>query len=662
MDTAGSKRYVAVLLVGLLGGASDGRAQEQEWLPVQDWIHLDPIKWELTTEVNGSWERSVRAGQSSREREIESGIRLKQTGNILDRRIAVFALEVEPVQTKGRFTAADVTDDRDADFLDYSGFLSVLHGTPGPVSFDARTSRSSGTIEGSLGSRSEFTTENRRVAAKWKTVVFPSTLSYEESLQDETSRSGLNTSASERDDVRRIIKFEGRSSKMGLTLERNSFDDLIEDRDRDFTENRGVLTNGFRWGKGSQLKSRIDYRDRTGFSANKRLLIDEVATIQHTRNLASLATYGFTRTEQTVTTTTNTADLTVTHNLYNNLTTSVHGGGTLTESDNSESTNYEGDLDFGYGKRIPWGGVFSAGIGAGYGITDRTSTEDLLDVIDESHVVPVSLVVRLNRRFIDTSTIVVTDAVGVVVFTEGPDYTVVSTVGDLTELRIDSGGLINPTDTILVSYKFQPLPTQKFSTREFRYNAELDFDWIAIFHRNEREDESLISGAGEDFLTDRRDAITGLRLKWENVQARALATVEQRFTRTDDLSTDTLGFTQSLSYRFGDFASVNISAQEAFSESEGRDTDFYNAEMTAQLRPFHRLTVSPYLRAWARKERGTLVADGRRSEQFKAAGTDITFFWRRIEFRLEYDHEIRQGLSNDRTEDRLRMVLIRRSG
>lgn len=629
---------------------------------MDQWLLLDPMQWELTTKVDGRWRRSIQPGQTSREREIETGVRLRQTGAVLDRRIATFGLEIEPVQTKGRFTSNTVSDDRDANTLNYSATVSALHGTPFPFGFTGNASQSTGTTESSLGARSEFTSTNRGVAANWKSRYFPSTLSYDERSIDSLFTSAFNNNRSERDEVVRTLKYHGRSSKMDFSLERSMLDDRIQGRDRDYNDTRARLGHRLRWGKGSRLHSRFRYNDRTGFNPRTRVNLNESAYIQHTKNLNSNSSYQFASTKTTNTTTSHAANVSLTHKLYNSLTTTGGVSGTYSESDFSETKSYSGNLGLGYIKRIPWGGTFSAGVGGSYGITDVKSQQALLDVIDESHVVPASLIVVLDNRLIDVTTIIVTDAPGVVTFTEGVDYTVADAGGGFTQLNIILGGGINAADTILVSYKFQSLPSVKISTRSFNWRTELDYGWISVFHSESRTDQNRISGASDTFLTDDRETRTGIELKWEDGPTRARATGEKRFTKTGGFETDALEFDQSLSHRFSRDATFAIGTAQTFTESNNQTVDFYSGDASFFWHPIRNLTIRPNARLWLRKDQGTAATGDDRFERLKGVGLDARWNWRKIEVLLRYNHDARKASGGtDTVEDRITVTLIRRS-
>jgi hypothetical protein len=101
------------------------------------------------------------------------------------------------------------------------------------------------------------------------------------------------TTASRRDEVLTTWITRGKSSKLDLMLERRSLDDRLPDRNQDFDVDRAYIVHRFGWGKDSDLRSRFDYYDRTGFNANKRLTIQERARIQHTENVFSQSSYRY---------------------------------------------------------------------------------------------------------------------------------------------------------------------------------------------------------------------------------------------------------------------------------------------------------------------------------------------------------------------------------
>lgn len=621
-------------------------------------FHLDPLEWETTSEFDGTL-RSTES-ENTRETEIRSGVRFRQSGYSLDPRIFRFSVEIEPEISRGEFTGSTHDETRDGLFLNYNVNANVLQGTPGPFSVDIQAGQTTDTIDGSLGNRNEFDLQTRSIGVNWKTRIFPSTLSYSERALDQSFRSGLTGTISERDDILRTIRFHGRSSKLNLNIEREWLDDLTG-RNFDYSTNKGRAEHRFEWGKGSLLTSHIELFDRNGFNGFERFTVDETADIQHTEALSSTTSYEFQSFSQQDTTVENAGSFTLTHNLYNNLTSTGYVSGSLRDSDTLSETEYESGFDLNYRKRIFWDGQFNAGIGATYRITDRESAGGFESVADESHLIPATGLVTLNRRFVDISSIIITDSTGLLVLTLGTDYTLTVNGADLVEVFLLPGGLLGPTDAFLASYQFELQPSAKFSTIPYQFQASVDFGWVRVFHRTSISNESLISGTGGSQLIDRKDRTTGVRFRWDGNTVRTTASAQLRSETTGAFETDSLDFDQSLVYNFWRTAGLTLSLGEIFSESTNRNTDLYTADLSMRWRPWPGLTIRPRAGYWSRTDSGSAITGGTRDEQFFIGGLDVSWFWRQLEVSMRYDHTVRGGDIGESTEDRLMVTIIRRS-
>lgn len=650
MAKPGPKCCVFSLMV-LAAAAADARAQDET-------IHLDPLEWEATVDFDGAWRRSE--SQKTRDLDVETRLRFKQSGFSLDPRIARFAIEVEPRISHGDLSGTDQDETRDGVGVNYNATANIFSGTPDPFGYDLLAARSSDTTEGSLGSRTDFTLETYSVGTNWKSRVFPSTLSLTQRSLQQKFESGLTDVTSERDDVLRTLSYRGRSSKLDLFLERDWLDDLT-DRNSDYTSNRFRAGHRFPWGRGSQLNSRADYLDRNGFNPFERFTLDETVDIEHAANLRSTTGYRFTSLTQTTTTTENAGSFSLTHDLYDSLSTTGHTSASVSDGETLDELSYEGGLDLSYRKKIFWGGQFTASAGAAYRITDRVSAGGFDNVVDESHVVPVTGIVILDRRFVTLSSILVTDATGIVILTEGADYTLSSAGGDLIELFILPGGLASPGDTILVSYAFGVLPSAKFSTVPYQYSAAVDFGWIMVFHQQSASEESLISGAGESSLTDRENSTTGLQLRWDGETARATLSAQKRFDKTGGFETDSLDFGQTFAYDFSPGTAVTLSLSEIFTESTNRNTDLYTADASLRWRPRSNLFVRPHVGYWMRSDSGTVAGGGSTDESYFVGGLDVQWFWRLLSVSARYEHNRRETDLSASSEDRIMITVTRRS-
>ena len=631
----------------LVTTASAARAQE--------WLNLNPFEGEVFFEFDGRWTDS---DGTARDLEFQEGVRLRQRGNILDPGIATFDLELQPTFSQGQSRQPGPGDnDRDGFFLDYAGNVSLLHGTPSPVALRAGVAQNTGDIDGDLGARTEFSTLRWNVDLDLRTPAFPSTFSYNERYLDQDFRSAFSTTSSKRDDVLRTATYKGRSSKMELFVEGNWFDDR-ERSERSYDTQQSRLTNFFRWGKGSNWTSQIDYFDRNKFNAYERLSMNQSGRLQHTRNLYSTYAYRFQELDQDLADTTlHTGDFGLTHQLFKNLTTTLSLSGSHQDADEvGTEDRYASGLDLTYTKNVFWDGNITANAGGGYNVTDRDTEDGILQVNNESQVVPPTGVVTLDNQFIDINTIVVTDSTDTQVFAEGVDYDVQSASNNLTQLIILPGGQINVGDTILVDYQFEVQPSVKFYGIPFRAGLRFDFGWISLFVRVDGEEQNVISGEDQSVVSDRRTSRAGLELRWSDSATRADFRGQRVFIKSGGFNSDEFSFNETLTHRISRQASLSLNANQSFFDSnDDVQVDVYTADLYLNWLPLPNLTLRPHVGGFYRNDK-----DGT-DEQFINSGLDLSWFWRKLKVDLRYNHDFRSGSSvSDTHQDRVLFTLTRR--
>ena len=451
---------------------------------------------------------------------------------------------------------------------------------------------------------------------------------------------------------------------MSLALEREWYDDRTP-TDSDSDTNKVRVGHRFDWGRNSRLTSRLDYFDRSQFNPFERLLIEETLRIQHAANLLSSTNYQFTRGEQEQDVTEHAGRFQLTHNLYDNLTTTGHALGSYQDAEVTEETIYEGGLDFAYRKQIFRGVAFTAGLGGSYRVTDRDSTDEgVLTKFDEKDFVGATTTsFLLDEQFIDTETIEIRDDIegGGTLFVENVDYEVQSIGNNQTEIIVLAPLNARAPLTVYSTYDYEPEPTEKFSTADFNYNLGLDFGWIAIYRDYSRQDERRISGEEATSLIDREDSRTGLELKWLRPPASATLVAERRFLKTGSFESETYTLRESAVYSFAPGLTLNLSASQNFTDADNQDTDLYTGDLSLEWRPPRsRLFVRPNVSAWMREDKGSAVTDGQREERFLKAGLDLRWSWRKLSVDLLYHHQIRRGDVNEKDEDRV-MMTVRRS-
>ena len=633
-----------------------------------DNLVLNPTELDFIFSFDGTKSKN---GIESHESEWETGLRIGQSGYLLDPKIAWFLIDLEPVVRRGVFNS-DVSDqETDGKLMNYLVQTNFLRGTPGPFGFDLSAQRSDNINSGSLGNRFDTLIDSNKAVLHWKNPAFPMSLSYEERTLDEEFRSSLDSPVTERDELLKSWNIKGRSSKLSIHLQHTDSDDRIASRDNDYELDRAVINHNFKWGKNSQLNSNINHYERTGFSANKRFTANENVRIQHFDDLYSRATIYYQSTEQTIVNREKGFDYELHHRLYNNLNSTAFVNTSKQDSDNVNEDKWRVGIGTTYNKNSLYGAKVNAGARLSYQRTDRDSMSGLIDVIDESHIVPLSGAILLGRRFIVTSSIVVTDSAGSVTYIEGTDYTTFSVDGDFTQLQIVPGGRISTGDNILVSYSAEQLPTQEFSTVFSNINFNFDFEWVRLSHSDSRSDDKLISGSSESFLNDSQNTLSEIAFHLNPYNIDTKLGIERRYTLNGDF--DSTQHTLSQLFSWKTFKSNksqgilwNLNSTQSFTKQHQLDTDLYRLDLSASWRPNPRLRLRPLLSIWKRIDKGEAVTGNRREDEFFTVGLWARWQYRKIDFDFNYDHNQRTVTRpeiNDKTElteDRIMFTLKRR--
>ena len=602
---------------------------------------------------------------SSKETDSEFGVRIVQEAHILDPDIAWFLLEIEPSIIREEVRSTTLIEESSGRNLDYFFQANLLQETTLPVGFDIQIQHNSDVLNGSLGSQYDNVIDSTKASVDWKLDEFPMSLRYRKEVLDQEFQSSLNNQVSERDENLQSWVIKGGSSKLDLRLEHETLDDRISTRNNDFEQDEANLKHRLSWGRASELRSMLDYSDRSGFNANKRLIFEENARIQHTDNLFSRTYYRFFSITQNTKTEENTGKFELNHNLYRNLTTIASLEADSSRSDNLNENIKTAELFSRYHKQDLLGASVNAGIGASYGETDRDSTFGLVDVVDERHLAQLIGVI-LNTRFILTSSIIITNSAGTIVYNEGFDYVINNRTGDLTEIQIIAGGQINDGDTILVSYRAQALPSQKFSTLYTRYNLGIDLGWLRLSHSDSKSDDRLISGADESFLNDTRFTITDMELRWGLNKGDILIGAQRKYQLASRFSSTTYTYKQTFSWAYSRDFRFNLSSVESFTEEEDQDTELYSLSFSLDWRPLPSLSVNPKVAFWQRQDKEKSAAGSYSEDEFITAGFTLHWKYRQIVMDFSYFRDQRTlqtnttGVGSRIDEDKFMFRLIRK--
>ncbi|MBI5446135.1 MAG: hypothetical protein HY900_33600 [Deltaproteobacteria bacterium] len=635
-------RKPLVLLLGVVAGGLPAAAQEI--------VHVNPVRAELSLEFDGLRSRSE-VGPSESEYLFTERLRMASGGYVLHPGVLSFSAELAPALSQ-QITRSEAFDENANNrFLDYFVNLSALAGRP--LSFDATSARSTGTTTAGFGSRAEFRTDTHRLSTTFSNPYFPLGLSYSKRLREQREEGGLRPRLFEVDEEEDNLSFWGRSSKMSVSLERTWFEEKTLERSQR-SDTARLSHRLLRWGKGSSLDYDLDYLDREGFLPFRRWATNERLHLQHTQNLFTTYSHNYTVVSRERETRSHAGDVSLNHVLYGNLTTRVFVTGSSTDSEDERSKGLGGGLSFAYNKNLPRKAKLRLGSTGSYRVDDVETENGLSEVVGEVHVVDIAGVFFLNRRFVSPGTIVVSNANGTVVFTEGLDYRVVSVDG-LTEIQILAGGRIAVGDSLLVDYLFDALPSREFSTTTFTYDTAIDYGWISAYHRGTFLRQKLLSGPSGTPLSETDDFTTGVLFTFSNSRSRATLGAENRHSEHEEFESDTFSFREGLQHALSPALSVTLNATQTLLESSGGDFITFNERLLLEWRPRTNLLFDLHGERWDRREEGGLT------ERFWEARPGVRWFVGRVELTSRYSHREWGGrLSGDRTEDRLTVLLKRR--
>ncbi len=633
-------KAVLTICVTLMGGVQGAMAGE--------WLNFYPISGELSLGFDGHWNEAD-SGTSSWKTKYEERLRVRLGGYSLDPRIFTFNVSLEPALNQERFDSAAGTASTDSTFLNYSTRFSLFHGLQAsPVSLNADFSANTGETEGTLGNRSDTTTESRGVGLLWKFRPFRSTLNYRERSFEDVFVSGFGQPPTERDEFQRTLTYRGRSRGMELLLEGNELEDRLVP-DQSYETSLGRLTNNFNWGKRSRLGSRLEYSNREGFHEEEKVSVTELLHLQHTQNLYTAYGYTYNSSHRIIDTESHNGHIEVNHQLYKNLATHLRISGTNTQSsDQFREQSRDANLDFRYDKQFGSGVRVKADLGGGYRTTDRTG--GLLDY-SEIPIVPASGLIVLAQRYIIWATIVVT-APGCSPCQEGLHYDVSDAGGDYTQLNIPVGSPINIGDAITVDYTYQP-PTAEYYGIPYRVGIRLEYGPFAVYHNTTGEDQTFLSGPDPTAVGDRRTDRTGIEWTWTRGRSNASAGAERVYIQTIDRTSTEYLLRQSLTYAIAPNATLNGSLRESFVR-DGTAADTYDGDLSVVWFAAPGFSVTPRLSAFRR------TTDPGGTDSFVKAGVDVSWKLRRLAVDMQYDHAQRDTNGSTRIEDRVFVKLTRK--
>lgn len=305
------------------------------------------------------------------------------------------------------------------------------------------------------------------------------------------------------------------------------------------------------------LGTALGYRDVQGdFSQSTGYNLSENILWKHRENLSTNYSLRYDKSESgALTAESKDAGFSLTHLLYENLTTSINTSASSSQFTGGSMDIYSGGVNFNYRRKIPWGNI-SVTTGFDYKQTEQDITLDYVQITDEAVTLTDGTITLLDNENIDIASIVVTDnnTPPSIFYVKDADYRI-TTIGSFVRISRITGGGINSGDTVFVSYRYISNPAFDFSLFGQSYSVSLDL-WSAwrTYYSFNRSTQRFISGVEPDELSDDSVHAAGTSLEWRWSRT----TLEYKDTQTTNTPTESWRMEEAVTLRPNQRLSLNL--------------------------------------------------------------------------------------------------------
>jgi len=260
-----------------------------------------------------------------------------------------------------------------------------------------------------------------------------------------------------------------------------------------------------------RFDSTLNYMTRNGVAPSTTISNSEHLHIDHYQNLNTDYQYGFNRqTSDSISTTLQNGAFTVSHQLYQNLSTSAGVSASQGTMPNGSTSSYGGQLSQGYSHSLPKKGNFTANWSGSYQLSSNNLSSSSISVIDEAHTAPTpfgaGMGFQLSHDFAVANNIEVTNVRGGgrIPLTAGQDYYVINENNQITIVPLIGSLLISPGDPLTVSYTYQVDANLKLASTSSGFGMGVDYRWISISFRHQQSKQTPLSQSSSLFLQNTR--------------------------------------------------------------------------------------------------------------------------------------------------------------
>jgi len=434
---------------------------------------------------------------------FEERVRLKTEGDIYHPDLLFYNAVLGFGLAQQSLDSDEESDSHSESLNDYNIFAQLLKEKTYPTTFYA--SKSEELIPRQFLGSLRTERYNRGATLSLRSRDWPMTFQYTSSKPSQDGLLSIESDFFERNDERFRYSVNhdfGELSHLNIDIDSTSVSQRSVGASIETDTDRYTILHDLIFGTDEEhrLDSFFNYTDQSGTFNFENIQLDERLRLQHFDNFLTNYELRLTDSERDAYINKEVrGQAGFEHRLYESLVTTANLFVSKTNFESETSFNTEGDLKqqggslaFNYRKKNPWGVLLSTYTTS---LTKQSGSSGGI-VTDESHIVNDPLPVILNRTNVDTSSIVVTDSTGLLIYTQGDDY-IIEEISGQVQLKIIIPGTIPPNisdgQEILVNYKVLIEPDgqrdtfrQNFTIRERFHNGLSAY----YAHRLQREDIS----------------------------------------------------------------------------------------------------------------------------------------------------------------------------
>lgn len=519
-------------------------------LPAVAWSapswQIVPGQWsgalELGFDHSGQSSQSAGGGASSSGQRFRETLRVANRGfYLLDPRLVNASLGLQINLNQARDSGAGAGTRSAGTVIGYNFNASILETKPYPVTLYANRNQSQSVQ--SFGGRVEGITENRGISVRleensmlkdWIGPWFSAELrARQEHAQDTTT---FFDRVSRRDEMRRTVDIMARkgftTADLGFRYQMSEQSNRLLAQAGNRSQNADLYYSlDFGPGLNRHFDSSLSYATRGGLTPTSVVAADGHLRLDHYRNLSTDYSYGFNRQQtQGLNADRHSGSVSLTHELYQNLTTTASVSGSRYIVPAGLLTSYGGQLNQNYRHSLPGNGRLNMNWSGGYRLDTSQLSVGLIGVNREKHTASTAFAPGvgffLDNAFAVISSISVVNvrAGASIPTTAGIDYEIVEE-GKRVRIEPKFGSvLIAPNDPLEVGYDYQVDPSLKYETQSSGFGAGVDYRWIAVSFQHRQSAQKPLAGEGRFLTSTSSDTVRlDLRGTWQDLETEASA-------------------------------------------------------------------------------------------------------------------------------------------